>query len=200
MIVSEIIPIAGFLVLIFLISGRIIALKRNDINVSSGTRYTGKTKFILYSIFLLILLLFLFETIKPVYPISFSLLPKTCTNLLVDSLLMKIVGILFIAFALVFLSLALLHFKTSLRFGLDEKNKGQLITFGVFSISRNPFFVSLDLYFAGVAIVLPSLFFISFAILALVSIHIFILKEEKFMLKVYGEEYEKYLKNVRRYF
>jgi protein-S-isoprenylcysteine O-methyltransferase Ste14 len=113
---------------------------------------------------------------------------------------MKIAGILFIVFALVFLWLALLHFKNSLRFGLDEKNKGELITTGIFSLSRNPFFLSIDLYFTGAALIFSSFFFIGFAILVLVSIHFFILKEEKFMVEIYGRKYREYLRNVRRYF
>jgi protein-S-isoprenylcysteine O-methyltransferase Ste14 len=195
----EIFPFSGFLVLIFLISERIFYLKRNGIKVSSETRSSSKTKVILYPVFLLILLLFLFESIKPVFQISFSILPETLTNPLADSLLLKIAGVLLIVIALGFLWLTLHHFKKSLRFGLDEKTPGQLICSGVFSISRNPFFLSLDLYFAGVVLVLTNLFFVGFAILVLVSIHFFILKEEKFMLKVYGEEYEKYTQNVRRY-
>ena len=196
----DIFPFAGFLVLIFLISGRILFLKRNGISVTTGTRNTSKTKVILYPIFLLVLLLFLFETIKPAFQISFSILPETFTNPLVDSLIMKIAGILFIVFALVFLWLALLHFKNSLRFGLDEKNKGELITTGIFSLSRNPFFLSIDLYFTGAALIFSSFFFIGFAILVLVSIHFFILKEEKFMVEIYGRKYREYLRNVGRYF
>jgi protein-S-isoprenylcysteine O-methyltransferase Ste14 len=38
------------------------------------------------------------------------------------------------------------------------------------------------------------------SLLTLVSIHLFILKEERFMHKNYGEEYKNYSKKVRRYF
>jgi protein-S-isoprenylcysteine O-methyltransferase Ste14 len=92
------------------------------------------------------------------------------------------------------------HFKTSIRFGLNDKNKGKLITSGVFAYSRNPFFLSLDLYFLGISLMLPNLFFIGFAVLTVISIHFFILKEEKFMLKAYGIEYKKYVSKVGRYF
>ena len=105
-----------------------------------------------------------------------------------------------ISISLVLFALTLSHFKNSLRFGIDEKNKGELITKGVFSLSRNPFFLSIDIYFAGIALLLPNLFFIGFSVLAIVSIHFFILKEEKFMQSMYGKEYASYAKNVRRYF
>lgn len=195
----EIFPFASFLVLTFLISGRIYFLKSKGINVSSGSSTRKKSQLFLYSIFLLIFFLWMFEIAKPAFQFSFSVLPKSFFGLLVDSSFLKIFGVSVITVALVLLTLTLFHFKDSLRFGADDKNKGELITKGIFSLSRNPFFLSLDLYFLGVAFVLPNLFFIGFALLTLVSIHYFILKEEKFMKKVYGDEYEKYTQNVRRY-
>lgn len=196
----NIIPFTSFLVLIFLISGRIIFLKRNGIAVSSSSGKASNIKVFLYPFFLLILLLWFFELAKPVIQVSFSVLPEWITNILINSLFLKITGVLIITVSLIFLTLTLQHFKNSLRFGLDKNNHGELISHGVFAFSRNPFFLSLDLYFIGIAFVLPNLFFIGFAVLTLVSIHFFVLKEEKFMLKVYGEEYEDYTKKVRRYF
>ncbi len=113
---------------------------------------------------------------------------------------MKITGTVVVLFSLVLWITTLLHFNKSLRFGLDPKNPGKLITTGIFSVSRNPFFLSLDLYFAGIALILPDLFFISFAALAIISIHFFILKEEKFLLKIYGEDYKMYAEKTERYF
>jgi protein-S-isoprenylcysteine O-methyltransferase Ste14 len=198
--VFEIYPFASFLVFILLISGKIFMLKRKGVSVSSG-RDKKKTNLVfLYPIFLLILFLWLFEITKPAFQITILILPKTFTNHLIEFVFVKVAGIFVIALSLVFLALSLLHFKNSLRFGLNEKQAGKLITSGVFSISRNPFFLSLDLYFLGIAILLPNLFFIGFAVLAIVSIHFFILKEEIFMLKVYAGEYEKYTNKVRRYF
>lgn len=196
----EAFPIVGFLVLIFLVLGRVIYLKRKGIIVSSDSTETSKTKVLINAFFLAILLLWLFELARPVLVPSFSILPANITKLLVDSFFMKIAGFSLIAFALVILWATLLHFKNSLRFGLDKNNRGELVTTGIFSVSRNPFFLSLDLYFLGVAILLPSIFLIGFSVLAIVSIHFFILKEEKFMGKIYGEEYEIYRGRVRRYF
>jgi protein-S-isoprenylcysteine O-methyltransferase Ste14 len=195
----EIFPLAGSLVLTFLISGRICFLKSKGINLSSGSSARKKSQLFLYSIFLLILFLWMFEIAKPAFQFSFSVLPKSFSRFLVDSSFLKILGGLEITVALVLLTVALLHFKNSLRFGMDKTNQGELITTGIFSVSRNPFFLSLDLYFMGVAFVLPNLFFICFALLTLISIHFFILKEENFMLKIYGREYREYLRKVRRY-
>jgi len=192
-------PFLSFLIFVVILSGRIYYLKRKGIVVSSGLVKKRKSIFLLYPIFLLILLLWLFEIAKPAFHISFSLLPETITNLLFESLFLKFAGVSLISISLILLAVTLLHFKNSLRFGINGKNKGKLITTGIFSFSRNPFFLSLDLYFLGVALLMPSFFFIGFLVLAVVGIHFFILKEEKFMLKIYGGEYRKYLRKVRRY-
>lgn len=196
----EIFPIVGFLVLVLLISTKIFLQKRIGVSVNQGVT-KGKESFLnFYYIFLLIVFLWLFETAKPVFQISVSLLPNFVTTNIFNSLFLKISGVLVIILALVLLAVTLLHFKNSLRFGLSEKNPGKLITEGIFSISRNPFFLSIEIYFLGVAMVFPNFFFIGFAVLAIVSIHFFILKEEKFMRKIYGADYENYRQQVRRYF
>jgi protein-S-isoprenylcysteine O-methyltransferase Ste14 len=41
---------------------------------------------------------------------------------------------------------------------------------------------------------------LTFAVSAFAGIHFSILKEEKFMYKVYDEEYRKYVAKVRRYY
>ena len=160
--VFEVFPLASFLVLILLISGRTFFLKRKGITVSSGSQRKKKFLLFLYPVFLLILLLWLLEIVKPAFQISVSVLPVLVTNFLFETRYMKIAGILVIILALIILAVTLFHFKNSLRFGMDEKNKGRLINTGIFSFSRNPFFLSLDLYFLGVALLLPSLFFIGF--------------------------------------
>lgn len=198
--VFEFFPVLSFLFLIVQILVRIIYLKNKGIKISANNKKTSKSKVLINILFLLFLLFYIFETVRPLLTISFSILPEYITTLLFESLYLKIAGILIITFSLVFFQITLFHFKKSLRFGLDQNNQGSLITTGVFSISRNPFFLSIEMYFLGIALLLPNIFFIGFSVLAVISIHFFILKEEKFMRKVYGAEYEKYKQQVRRYF
>jgi len=195
------IPLTGFLfILVFLII-RIGSLKRKGIVVSKGSEKSKKSStLLLYPVFAIILLVWLFEIIQPFFQLSFSVLPEVLTRQLSESVLLKFTGVILIFLSLVLWTITLLHFKNSLRFGLDENNQDELITTGIFSLTRNPFFLSLDLYFVGVALILSSLFFIGFAVLAIISIHFFILKEERFLQKIYGDEYEKYEEKVRRYF
>jgi len=193
-------PLAGFFAIVVLIAARVLFLKKRNVRVSSAAEKTSTKKGLLYILFLLILIVWLYELAKPIFGFSVILLPETLSQPLFSSSIIDIIGALLISAALMFLFLALLHFKQSLRFGLDENNQGKLITTGIFSFSRNPFFLSLDLYFLGLALIFSNLFFISFAVLAIVSIHFFILKEEKFLKKAFGDDYLSYSNSVRRYF
>ncbi|HPE76052.1 MAG TPA: isoprenylcysteine carboxylmethyltransferase family protein [Draconibacterium sp.] len=174
-------------------------MKRQGVSVNQGVNNKKESFRNFYYFFILIAFLWLFEIANPVFKIPVLLLPKIITTNIFDLLFLKISGALVLMLALALLTLTLTHFKNSFRVGLSEKNPGKLVTTGIFSISRNPFFLSLDLYFLGIALLLPSVFFISFSVLAVISIHFFILKEEKFMRKVYGAEYEIYRQRVRRY-
>jgi protein-S-isoprenylcysteine O-methyltransferase Ste14 len=127
-------------------------------------------------------------------------LPDFVTKSLHNFQWLRFAGAILIFISLAFWVLTLLDFRFSLRFGLDEKNLGKLITTGIFSRSRNPFFLSIDLFFTGLALFHPSIFFLGMAALTLVSIHFFILKEEKFLRKHYGEAYKKYQEKTGRYF
>ena len=192
-------PLVSFLFLVLMITGRIIFLKMKDVEVSSKSKKSAVLKFFLYPFFLLVFHLLVFELTKPAFQISFTVLPGLISNNLIDSIFLKISGVLLITISLVFMGLTLWCFNKSLRFGMDSNNLGKLITTGIFSISRNPFFVSIEIYFAGIALLIPSFFFIAIALSTIISIHFFILKEEKFMGENYGEEYKKYIRKVRRY-
>ncbi len=195
----EIFPFLSLLALILMISGRIFFLRRKGVKTSSSGNKATITSFFIYPVFLVVLLLWLREISKPVFPISFSILPETITQFLIHSDFIQFAGVVIIVMSLIIMFVTLIHFRNSLRFGLDENNRGKLITSGVFAISRNPFFTSLLLWFYGIALVFPSPFFIGFALLANTGIHFFILKEEKFMLKNYGTEYLNYKLKARRY-
>lgn len=188
------------MLLLTLIIARSAVLKSRGINVSAKAKKNESPNLILYFIFILVVVLFISEIFRPTFKFSFHILPDWMITPLANSVLIKAIGVLLQLFALVMLLLTLLHFKDSLRFGMDSEHRGKLITNGIFSISRNPFFISLLLFFMGNAFLISSPFFIAFTLSAIISIHLFILKEEKFMQKNYGEEYKKYSQRVRRYF
>jgi len=196
--IAELTPAAGFVLLVLLIFFNSLKLKNHGVRVTTaGTRKPGNIKW-LYPVFAVFFLLFLAEIFKPIY--GLVLLPTFLTNFLFNSLFIRLTGVLIVFLSVYLMRTTLKYFGNSLRFGFNENNAGKLVTTGIFSHSRNPFFLSLLLFFVGTALVFPSFFFLLFAVSAFAGIHFSILKEEKFMQKVYGEEYTSYAAKVRRYF
>lgn len=195
----QILPFISFVSLAGILMVRLIYLRKNGIRVSSKNGNQNKHIKYYLPVFGLIFILWIFEIFRAAFQITFSVLPNLFTKFLFTYHFISLTGSVLLLFSLVFWSATLLHFKNSLRFGLNEKNRGKLITSGVFSFSRNPFFLSLDIYFVAVALILPNLFFILFTLSAVISIHFFILKEERFMKENYGEEYLQYMRKTKRF-
>lgn len=195
---ADLTPAAGFVLLVLLIFFKSFELKKTGVRISAaGTRKTGNIKWF-YPVFVIFLLLFLTEIFNPLY--GFSLLPKVVRSFFFNSVLIRLTGVLVVFLSVYLMKTTLKHFGNSLRFGMNENNTGKLVTTGIFARSRNPFFVSLLLFFTGTTLIFPNLFFLLFAVSAFIGIHFSILKEEKFLLKVYGDEYLTYQQKVRRYF
>ena len=192
-------PFLSFLMFILILTGRIIFLSFKGIRIRSQQKLKKKGMIFLYPVFLILAFLWIFEISKSAFQISFSILPDIISQALFESGFLYLSGIFLVVISLITLLFSLIHFRHSFRFGFDSKNRGELITKGILSITRNPFFLSIDVYFLGIALIYANLFFIGYAVLAIISIHFYILKEEKFMLKVYGSEYLNYKKTVKRY-
>lgn len=161
----------------------------------------GKTGFkgILEILFMVGLVIWTYEVIINAIHIDYFILPRSLFVSLFDNLILKITGCILIAFGLVIFILSLISFGKSWRVGIDKENPGSLVTTGIFSITRNPIFVFLDLYFVSTWLIYSNLFFLISSIIIIIGIHYQILKEEKFLLTKYGKEYENYKMKVRRY-
>lgn len=91
------------------------------------------------------------------------------------------------------------HMANSWRIGIDEKHKTQLITSGMFSISRNPIFLGIMIANIGVFLVIPNAFTLLIVSLSTVCISTQIRLEEEFLKNEFGTQYEEYLEKVRRW-
>lgn len=198
--ILSIFPFTGFLFLATSLVWRIIYLRRKGIKVSSKSGEKPKYLVLLFPVFVLLFLVWLAELARLSFQFSLSVLPEFLIKSLLNFQWLRYAGVIVIFISLVFWVLTLFDFRYSLRFGFDDKNRGELVTSGIFSCSRNPFFLSINLFFAGLALFHSSIFFLIMAGLTLVSIHFFILKEEKFLRKHYGEAYKKYQEKTGRYF
>lgn len=195
----SIFPLAGLLFIILLILGKVIILKRKRVTVKAARSNKPGASLYLYPVFLLILLLWMTALTELTFNLSPLLLPPFITKKLINLLALEITGAVFIFLSVILMLITLVHFKTSLRFGMNSNNQGKLITTGIFSISRNPFFLSLILFFIGQALVFPGILLIAMAGMAVAGIHLFIMREEKFMRMHYRNQYTDYMQKVRRY-
>jgi protein-S-isoprenylcysteine O-methyltransferase Ste14 len=145
------------------------------------------------------LVVWLIEIILRATHSGYRIFPAAIDPTLLDSSIVRIIGTFVVTVAILLFILAFLSFGSSWRVGLDPKTPGQLVTGGAFSVSRNPIFVALDLWFIGTFLIQGTLFFLVFAAFALLLIHTQILREEKLLRDLYGESYHNYLKRTPRY-
>ncbi len=146
------------------------------------------------------LMIWIAEIILRATHASFHLIPSDLDLQLIDWIVFSIVGVVLVSLALVLFASAFLSFGNSWRVGLDTQTPGALVTSGTFAFTRNPIFVALDLWFVGMFLMNGTLVFLIFALLAVIILHVQMLREEKFLTGLYGEPYRYYVRRTARYF
>ncbi len=96
--------------------------------------------------------------------------------------------------------LALQAMKDSWRVGIKRDQKTDLVTYGVYSFSRNPYFFSYNILILGFIFIFPSIILIGLYLSLVVIFHKMILEEEEHLEEVHGENYLEYKGRVSRYF
>ena len=112
---------------------------------------------------------------------------------------LKYIGWGLLVLSLILVWVAQSQMADSWRIGIDEKNKTEFVTKGLFSISRNPIFLGIMIANIGLLLVIPNAFTLLIVLLSTVSINTQIRLEEDFLKRSHGEEYENYLAKVRRW-
>ncbi|WP_085994311.1 methyltransferase family protein [Oceanobacillus senegalensis] len=125
-------------------------------------------------------------------------LPKLGTELFSNSIL-RWLGVVLCLSGLILFLFSILSFGKSFRVGIDEEKPGELITTGVFAISRNPIYTAFGLILTGIFLILPNWIVLLFVVGGFWLFHRQVKLEEKSLKKIYGREYEEYCKSVRRY-
>ena len=131
---------------------------------------------------------------------GFRIFPESVSTPLFDSTLLRLIGVALLLFGFVIFVLAFVSFGNSWRVGVDVKTPGELVTSGIFAVSRNPIYVFLNFWFIGVFLINGTLIFMIFALLAAAHLHYQILQEEKFLVQCYGPAYDDYRARTGRYF
>lgn len=110
----------------------------------------------------------------------------------------KYTGLFFLHTSLTWIMIAQYQMKQSWRIGLDEKNKTELITGGLFRLSRNPVFLGMIVSTTGMFLVIPNAITFFTVTASYIVIQIQIRLEEEHLQKLHGAAYSDYKQKVRR--
>ncbi|MBQ8001466.1 MAG: isoprenylcysteine carboxylmethyltransferase family protein [Ruminococcus sp.] len=95
---------------------------------------------------------------------------------------------------------SVLTMRDNWRAGVAENDKTELVTKGIYRISRNPAFLGFNLVYLGILLMFFNLVLFFISLLASLMIHLQIVNvEEDFLVSEFGEDYINYKKKVCRY-
>jgi len=180
------------LILIFFILA--FAIKNIKTYLSTKTSIRGKSKkltsSILISTVVYILISLRLTILEPDWILEIDLL---------EYALIKTIGIVIVSIGFILGILALIAMKNSWRVGIKYNQKTALVTSGIYSISRNPYFLSYDILIFGYILIFPSIILLFFYLILVIVFHKMILEEENYLQSVHNNEYLKYKNKVNRY-
>jgi protein-S-isoprenylcysteine O-methyltransferase Ste14 len=158
-------------------------------NEDTAHNYIGFVMKVLIALLFIAVLFFLFgdKVYKYLTPISY-----------LQNQSFKIIGLILIHISLIWIAIAQYQMSTSWRIGIDDTNKTELKTKGVFSISRNPIFLGMILSILGIFLILPNALTFFLFLTTYFIIQIQIRLEEDFLTRQHENKYENYKQSTRR--
>ena len=112
----------------------------------------------------------------------------------------RIIGAITSVGGTVIFIVALWTMRDSWRAGVSKTDKTELITNGIYHISRNPAFLGFDLLYIGTLLMFFNWILCFLTVFAVTMYHLQIVNvEEDFLLAAFGNEYLQYKKKVCRY-
>ena len=94
---------------------------------------------------------------------------------------------------------SVLTMRDSWRAGIPDRDKTKLITSGIYAYSRNPAFLGFDLMYLGTFLLLGNWLTGLCSAFAILTLHLQILQEERFLEAAFGEPYRRYRAQTARY-
>jgi len=110
-----------------------------------------------------------------------------------------VAGLALMFAGVIFFIAAMQTMRDNWRAGFSATQNTNLVTQGIYRISRNPAFVGFDLLYIGCALAYPNIVNVLAAVAAVLLFHIQILGEERYCASTFGSEYATYRKQTRRY-
>lgn len=96
--------------------------------------------------------------------------------------------------------ISVLTMRDSWRAGVPENDRTELVTSGIYQISRNPAFLGFDLLYIGVLMMFFNWVLCGASAFAIIMYHLQIVNvEEDYLLVTFGDDYLEYKKKVCRY-
>jgi protein-S-isoprenylcysteine O-methyltransferase Ste14 len=106
-------------------------------------------------------------------------------------------GLLHLSFITIFI--AQRNMANEWRIGIDNENKVNLITTGLFGVSRNPIFLGVIIVFIGLFLIIPNVVTAVVLVSGIIVIQVQVRLEEEFLIASLGDEYKEYMAKVKRW-
>lgn len=111
----------------------------------------------------------------------------------------KWIGFTLIHIAFMIIFIAQRNMANEWRIGIDNENQVNLVTRGMFHISRNPVFLGVIIVFIGLFLIIPTTVTAVVLVSGVLVIQVQVRLEEEFLLKKLGNEYKEYMSKVNRW-
>lgn len=113
---------------------------------------------------------------------------------------LRLTGVIITTLGVLAFVVSVAQMKDNWRAGVQKEEKTNLVTTGIYSISRNPAFLGFDLMYIGILFSFFNWYLCLATSFAVVLFHLQIVNvEEDFLTEAFGKEYIEYKKKVCRY-
>ncbi|MDD4987202.1 MAG: isoprenylcysteine carboxylmethyltransferase family protein [Dehalococcoidales bacterium] len=189
-----------FLLYIALFVGRIIYLNwQNGIRAITVTVDGSRVRGILTVCLIAIITIWFVVMISGIVNPEVSLLPSSLEMILIDSVQARIAGVILVILGFVVFTSAWFTLGNAWRVGNREEDDGELITHGIYAVSRNPIYLFFILYLAGSFLINGDLIFLILTVLIVLNLHYLTLEEEAFLSRAHGLSFRDYCTVTGRY-
>ncbi len=184
-----------FLIALFVIPSY-LTFKRTGINPfkfskeETAINYVGKAYKLISAIAFITIALNTFQPSAMQYLVSIEYIKS-------DMVVWVGLGLLHLSFIIIFI--AQRNMANEWRIGIDNENKVNLITKGLFGISRNPIFLGVILVFIGLFLIIPNVVTALILVSGIIVIQLQVRLEEEFLVNELGYEYKNYMIKVKRW-
>lgn len=119
---------------------------------------------------------------------------------ILDQPMVQGLGVAVAVLGIVLTLVAQMSLGASWRIGIDEAERTDLVTTGVFRVVRNPIFTAVILAFLGIALTVPNPLAIAGMVVTVTGIQVQVrLAEEPYLRRVHGPAYDDYATRVGRF-